>query len=286
LNTFLPYPDFIKSAQCLDYKRLGKQRVEAWQIYLALTKENYGWQNHPIVKQWRRYINYLRLYGIIVCLEWINRGYNDNLIGRFLNAKILFNKTQNQKNRYCLACWNIRRRRLYLDTQKPPKSKKRRNFNKILSFSKNINGTQKDYLSYSENLKIWKFNKKKKIKITLSNAICLGSCVITGFGISKTDLSLFGYKEKRGKNRNGILSNSSHILYATRITKKNIKLEAEILEKIAKFKTLQIPKWLGNKKFHSAMRSNLLRKDKKYYSKFGWKEKDNLPYIWVLKKEN
>ena len=58
------------------------------------------------------------------------------------------------------------------------------------------------------------------------------------------------------------------------------------MEKIAKFKTLQIPKWLGNKKFHSAMRSNLLRKDKKYYSKFGWKEKDNLPYIWVLKKEN
>jgi len=42
MNTFLPYPDFVKSAQCLDYRRLGKQRVEAWQIYLALTKENYG----------------------------------------------------------------------------------------------------------------------------------------------------------------------------------------------------------------------------------------------------
>jgi hypothetical protein len=27
-------------------------------------------------------------------------------------------------------------------------------------------------------------------------------------------------------------------------------------------------------------RSNLLRKDRVYYSKFGWTEPDNLPYIW------
>ena len=44
MQTFLPYPDFKKSAKCLDYKRLGKQRCESWQIYLALTKENYGWK--------------------------------------------------------------------------------------------------------------------------------------------------------------------------------------------------------------------------------------------------
>ena len=41
------------------------------------------------------------------------------------------------------------------------------------------------------------------------------------------------------------------------------------------------PSWLGNRKFHLAMRRNLLRKDKKYYSKFGWKVKDNLPYYWI-----
>ena len=44
---------------------------------------------------------------------------------------------------------------------------------------------------------------------------------------------------------------------------------------------LILPKWLRNKKFHASMRSNLLRKDKKYYSKFGWKEKNNLPYYWI-----
>ena len=43
------------------------------------------------------------------------------------------------------------------------------------------------------------------------------------------------------------------------------------------------PKWFGDKKFHSSHRSNLLRKNKEYYSKFKWKEKDNLCYIWPVK---
>jgi hypothetical protein len=139
LNTFLPYPDFVKSAQCLDYRRLGKQRVEAWQIYLALTKENYGWKNHPIVKMWNGYAYWLLYYGVCICLEWRNRGYKDTMLDKFV----------------------------------------------------------KEWRTYT-------------------------SCY---------------YK----------------------------------------------PKWLGNKNFHSAMRSNLLRKDKKYYSKFGWKEKDNLLYYWIIK---
>ena len=37
MQTFLPYKSFTKSAQVLDYKRLGKQRVEAMQIFNALT---------------------------------------------------------------------------------------------------------------------------------------------------------------------------------------------------------------------------------------------------------
>lgn len=40
------------------------------------------------------------------------------------------------------------------------------------------------------------------------------------------------------------------------------------------------PPFIGNKAFHEAMQSNLLRKDKEYYSKFGWSVPDNLPYIW------
>ena len=36
MQTFLPYPNFADSLDCLDYRRLGKQRVEAFQIINAL----------------------------------------------------------------------------------------------------------------------------------------------------------------------------------------------------------------------------------------------------------
>lgn len=41
------------------------------------------------------------------------------------------------------------------------------------------------------------------------------------------------------------------------------------------------PTWLGNEDFHRSHRSNLLRKDKEYYSQF-FTEPDNLPYIWPI----
>ena len=53
VNTFLPWPDYNKTAKSLDDKRLGKQRVEALQILranLGLTK---GWRNHPAAVMWR-----------------------------------------------------------------------------------------------------------------------------------------------------------------------------------------------------------------------------------------
>lgn len=80
MQTFLPYPDFARSAAVLDRQRLGKQRVEAKQIYLALTQPGYGWQNHPAVKMWRGWQISLASYGEIICLEWRKRGYNDSLL--------------------------------------------------------------------------------------------------------------------------------------------------------------------------------------------------------------
>lgn len=84
MQTFLPYSDFQKSAQCLDYRRLGKQRVEAKQIYLALTDPNYGWKNHPAVKMWRGYEQALARYGLAICKEWRARDYKDSLMLWFL----------------------------------------------------------------------------------------------------------------------------------------------------------------------------------------------------------
>jgi hypothetical protein len=84
MQTFLPYPSFSKSAKVLDYHRLGKQRLEAKQIYLALTEPGYGWQNHPAVKMWRGYEAALAQYGKAICFEWhCQRGYKDSLLSWF-----------------------------------------------------------------------------------------------------------------------------------------------------------------------------------------------------------
>ncbi|HEY5312264.1 MAG TPA: hypothetical protein VIK18_07080, partial [Pirellulales bacterium] len=44
----------------------------------------------------------------------------------------------------------------------------------------------------------------------------------------------------------------------------------------------QRPPWLGSRKFHASHRSNLLRKKPAWYAQFGWKEPDNLPYVWPV----
>lgn len=83
MQTFLPYPSFSQSAASLDRARLGKQRVECKQILNALDGRSKGWVNHPAVKMWRSYEQELALYGKIVCITWINRGYNDSLLDFF-----------------------------------------------------------------------------------------------------------------------------------------------------------------------------------------------------------
>lgn len=83
MQTFLPYPNFTTSAKCLDDKRLGKQRVEAKQIYLSLTRIGYGWKNHPAVKMWKGHEQALLSYGFIICYEWRKRGFNDTLLDFF-----------------------------------------------------------------------------------------------------------------------------------------------------------------------------------------------------------
>ena len=84
MQTFLPYEDFAESAKCLDYRRLGKQRVEAYQILRALTGESKGWVNHPATKMWKGYEVALAKYGYEMCKEWKARGYKDSLEEKFM----------------------------------------------------------------------------------------------------------------------------------------------------------------------------------------------------------
>ena len=63
VQTFLPYVCIRTSLQVLDSRRLQKQSVEAFQIYLNLIDPTRkGFKNHPVVKMWRDYIPALRLY--------------------------------------------------------------------------------------------------------------------------------------------------------------------------------------------------------------------------------
>lgn len=83
MQTFLPYPGFLESARVLDRQRLGKQRVEAWQILCAL-RNGGGWRNHPATIMWSKYPEALALYGETMCHEWKSRGYTDNMAQRFI----------------------------------------------------------------------------------------------------------------------------------------------------------------------------------------------------------
>lgn len=150
MQTFLPYQDFCKSAECLDYRRLGKQRIEGKQVLKIIwhiQKRNLyrnkngkrvkrGWLNHPTVKMWIGFENALKLYVNTCIIIWKERGFNNNM-------------------------------------------------------------------------------------------------------------RLLRIKEK--------------IIY---------------------------PQWLGNQEFHASHRSNLLRKNKSFYSQYNWNEPDNLPYIWPAKEVN
>ncbi|MDP2313879.1 MAG: MSMEG_6728 family protein [Pseudomonadota bacterium] len=80
MQTFLPYPSFGRSARALDDKRLGKQRVEVFQILNALAGTSKGWQSHPVVAMWRGYEDVLVLYGLQITREWTRRGHADSCL--------------------------------------------------------------------------------------------------------------------------------------------------------------------------------------------------------------
>jgi hypothetical protein len=79
MQTFIPYTDFDLCARALDYRRLGKQRVECKQILNAIDRGSGGWANHPATRMWRGYEPALRQYMRAIILEWIARGYNNNM---------------------------------------------------------------------------------------------------------------------------------------------------------------------------------------------------------------
>ena len=82
MQTFLPYPNYVRSVKSLDYRRLGKQRVEAMQIINILEgkQASPGWKNHPAVKMWEGYLDSLKYYCNCCIDEWLSRGYKNTMV--------------------------------------------------------------------------------------------------------------------------------------------------------------------------------------------------------------
>ena len=78
MQTFLPYSSFVASARVLDYRRLGKQRVESLQILNTLCHGS-RWGNHPAVLMWAGYESALTVYKNTMITEWVRRGYKNNM---------------------------------------------------------------------------------------------------------------------------------------------------------------------------------------------------------------
>ena len=94
MQTFLPYPNLKKSLKALDSRRLGKQRVEAFQILnILLNRTNKkGWRNHPAVKMWRGYENALKLYLNKAIKLWIAKGFRNTMKLEKIEGKIILPK--------------------------------------------------------------------------------------------------------------------------------------------------------------------------------------------------
>jgi hypothetical protein len=96
MQTFLPYPDFQKSLESLDNKRLGKQRVETFQILNAILKRPKkdgtpykGWLNHPCSVMWKDYTDALKLYFNISLVVWVERGFTNTMNPEILSSDIV-----------------------------------------------------------------------------------------------------------------------------------------------------------------------------------------------------
>jgi hypothetical protein len=86
MQIFLPFSDFRKSFQVLDNKRLGKQRVETYQIISAITRRPKldgtpykGWLNHPCTIMWKDHVPALKMYLNYSIEEWISRGFKNTM---------------------------------------------------------------------------------------------------------------------------------------------------------------------------------------------------------------
>ena len=109
MQIFLPYQSFIATAKCLDYRRLGKQRIECKDLVRIAYWLHKGidlfdnnkqreyvvtrYSHHPCYLMWEHNIPLLIHYGLVICDEWIERGYRDNT-RPFFASRVRYNNVE------------------------------------------------------------------------------------------------------------------------------------------------------------------------------------------------
>ena len=99
----MPLPSLADSATVLDPKRLGKQRVEALQVFRALTVPGYGWRHHPTARMWIGYAEALVRYGLEVCAVWQEGGRRDTCAATLVSELAAHFGVQQPRSQAALA---------------------------------------------------------------------------------------------------------------------------------------------------------------------------------------
>lgn len=103
VNTFITSLYLPNTFKKLDFRRLGKQRLEAKQLIDILKMidngedvSNVGFSSHPVTQMWIGYTNALKAYYNLCLQEWIDRGYNNTMKKydidetKFINREVKF----------------------------------------------------------------------------------------------------------------------------------------------------------------------------------------------------
>lgn len=149
MQTFLPYKSFIRSAKCLDNKRLGKQRLEAYQILLVLLESRKAWSNHPAILMWKGHEGALWEYASLICSEWIRRG--------FANTKMEINLSRLYKT-FWLRLYRTRDYPKWLGNRKFHASHRSNLLRKDRQYYKKFNWKEHSRLSY-----IWPIKRQASV---------------------------------------------------------------------------------------------------------------------------
>lgn len=89
MQIFSPHSNFIDISNCLDNKRLNKQKIEIFQIINCIVKGDgaKGWRHHPAVKMARGHEHFFINYGLEIAHECIRRGFKDTMIPKIAALK-------------------------------------------------------------------------------------------------------------------------------------------------------------------------------------------------------